>query len=894
MKLSAKITALVFFVSLLFAGTSILVNTYLLEKYLKNSQTEWSNTLAYVVAEGIAQNTIDGDTLKAREQLKSIVQHDDAFEYAYITDFNGKLFTHTFDNGFPRFLIDHVQQYSHQESHRLHFRTKQGKIEEIVIPLLEGMRASIHIGINQREIIAIINATRLDTVIISLFITLIGTVLAIGIARRISKPLADLSTSMSSYGKGEIRTDISLKHTNPEVTKLVNSFNAMIAGRQQLETDLSESEAFISMLFETLPVGLALTRMDGTIVDANEAYSNMLGYSLEELQNMSYWDITPRDYHEEEAEQLAALTSTKEYGPYEKEYIHADGHRFPVKLKGRIVHRQDEDFIWSSIEDISERKLAERDIQRFKTTLDETLDCVFMFDAETLKFFYFNQGAVNQVGYDHDDLLNIRPFDIQPEHDEQTFRELISPLVNGTKKSIKFETLHQHKNSHLIPVEIFLQFIDLPHERPHFVALVRDITERKLVEKTLQRSNEELEKLVQQRTDEYLHAKLEAERSNKAKSEFLSSMSHELRTPMNAILGFSQIIAMDTKKDSVDEHISEIYNAGRHLMELINQVLELSKIESGNIDVSIEDVDLNNLLDDCLTLLKPLSDKKNVTVTFNAGNCSDNSIAADHTRLKQVLINLLSNAIKYNRENGNVIITCAVLSTKRLRIEIEDNGSGLTTEQQKKLFKPFERLGREAGTIEGTGIGLVITKHLVEKMGGEIGIKSSSEKGTTFYIELNLSHHHAEHIEQSTSPIDPLNQLTSSPEQASSTKKILYVEDNPANLKVVEAIIAKCDQYHLLSAQTAEEGLQIAKNDQPDVILMDINLPDFNGFEAYRRLQQMEETNNIPVIAVSANAMDSDIREGLAVGFKRYLTKPFNINELLSILDEHTHRHIVH
>jgi len=889
MKLSAKITALVFLISLLYAGTSILLNNYLLQKYLQDSQAEWSNTLAYVVAEGIAQNTIDGDNLKAREQLKSIIQLDEAFKYAYITNFEGELFTHTFDKGFPRFLFEHIQKHPRNKQHQLRFKTNDGEIEEIQLPLIKGMRASIHLGINQEEIIAVIAQTRKDTIIISLLITLIGTILAISIAHRISKPLADLSTSMSSYGKGDINTDLPRRSTNPEVTGLIDSFNAMIEGRHKLESELSESEAFISMLLETLPVGLALTRMDGSIVEANAAYSKMLGYSLEELKQMSYWDITPRDYNEEEEEQFASLARTKTYGPYEKEYIHADGHRFPVRLQGHIVHRNDEDFIWSIIEDISEQRYAERNIQRFKSTLDETLDCVFMFTADTLEFFYFNQGAINQVGYDHEALLHMRPFDLKPEYDEQAFRKVISPLLAGTKKSIKFETLHQHKNGHLIPVEIFLQFIDLPHERPHFVALVRDITERKLVERTLQRSNEELEKMVQQRTDEYLHAKLEAERSNKAKSEFLSSMSHELRTPMNAILGFSQIIAMDTKRDTVEAHINEIYNAGRHLMDLINQILELSKIESGTLDVSIENIQIGDLFNECLTLLKPLSEKSNITLINNGKHCDEVSVAADHTRLKQVLINLLSNAIKYNRENGSVIVSCTILPTKRLRIEIEDTGTGLTPDQQKKLFQPFERLGRETGTIEGTGIGLVITKHLVAKMGGDIGIKNSSNDGSTFFVELNISQTDAGQYNQSLSSINELDQPLLYSNANSITKKVLYVEDNPANLKVVEAVIAKSHHYQFLSAQTAEQGLQIAKEDQPDLILMDINLPDIDGFEAYRQLKRMRETCDIPVIAVSANAMENDIRKGLEVGFEQYLTKPFDIKELLSVLDRYTH-----
>jgi len=428
------------------------------------------------------------------------------------------------------------------------------------------------------------------------------------------------------------------------------------------------------MLFESLPIGLALTRMDGTIVDLNPAYSRILGRTIEEIKKLSYWDITPDDYAEDEQRQLQSLEATGQYGPYEKEYIHADGHRVPVRLQGRIVKRNGEDFIWSTVEDITERKLAERDIKRFKATLDETLDCVFMFKSGSLKIFYVNQGAINQIGYDIDELMNMAPFDIKPAFSEAQFRDLIAPLIAGDQQKITFETVHGHKDGHQIPVEIFLQYIHLPDEEPHFVAIVRDITERKLTEQALQKSNEELEERVQLRTAEYLQAKEEAERANQAKSDFLSSMSHELRTPMNAILGFAQILAMDAQDKQTKENVGEIYNAGKHLLTLIDEILDLTKIESGNIQVSRENIDLNQLLNECLTLINPLAIKRDIRVIDHITNNVSHIVVADYTRLKQIILNLLSNAVKYNQDGGSVTINCDTISTKRLRISITDTG----------------------------------------------------------------------------------------------------------------------------------------------------------------------------------------------------------------------------
>lgn len=301
-----------------------------------------------------------------------------------------------------------------------------------------------------------------------------------------------------------------------------------------------------NILFESLPIGLALTRMDGSIIEVNPAFAQIIGRTNEEIHKLSCWDLTPDEYSVQEQKQLKSLRDTGRYGPYEKEYFHSDGHLVSVRLQGRIIKHNGEHLIWSSVEDISESKLAERDVKRFKATLDETLDCVFMFTSDTLEFFYVNDGAIKQIGYNINELMKMTPFDIKPNVNEEQFRNIIAPLINGDKRITTFETVHQHKNGSQIPVEIFLQYIHLLNEKPHFIAIVRDITERKKTEQILLEVNESLEKRVQLRTKEYLQAKEDAEYANSAKSEFLSSMSHELRTPLNAILGFSQIIELTT------------------------------------------------------------------------------------------------------------------------------------------------------------------------------------------------------------------------------------------------------------------------------------------------------------------------------------------------------------
>lgn len=502
---------------------------------------------------------------------------------------------------------------------------------------------------------------------------------------------------------------------------------------------MDSSKHFNNILFESLPIGLALTRLDGSIVEVNPAFAQIIGRTNEELYKLSCWDLTPIEYSEDEQRQLKVLHEKGCYGPYEKEYFHINGHRVPVRLQGRIIEHKGEKLIWSSVEDISVNKHAERDIKRFKTTLDEALDCVFMFKSDTLRFFYVNQGAIKQIGYDADELMKMTLFDIKPEINETEFRNIIAPLINGDKRITVFETIHQHKNGNKIPVEIFLQYFHLSNEEPHFIATVRDITERKLAEQVLIASNQELEERVQQRTTEYHQAKNEADKANQAKSQFIYSMSHELRSPLNAILGFSQLLELDEEDEKKRKNIKEILTAGYHLLELINQLLDLSKIESGTVDLSIKEHSLNIILNDALAMISPFADKHSIQIDNKVIALPDRSINVDEMRFKQILLNILSNAIKYNRENGKVTIDCSSKDKSMLCLSITDRGAGLSPEQINKLFKPFERLGAENSYIEGTGLGLMISKDLVELMGGNITVESEIGNGSSFIIHVPLS-----------------------------------------------------------------------------------------------------------------------------------------------------------
>jgi CheY-like chemotaxis protein len=372
-----------------------------------------------------------------------------------------------------------------------------------------------------------------------------------------------------------------------------------------------------------------------------------------------------------------------------------------------------------------------------------------------------------------------------------------------------------------------------------------------------------------------------AERANFAKSDFLSGMSHELRSPLNAILGFAQLMESDSPppRPSQKENIGQILQAGWHLLKLINEILDLAKIESGKVSMSPEPVSLAEVMRDCQAIMESQAQQRGIRITFPQVDTTW-FVHADQTRVKQVLINLLSNAIKYNREQGAVEVKCTASTPGRIRVSIRDTGAGLPPEELAQLFQPFNRLRQEAGDQEGTGIGLVVAKRLVELMGGEIGVESTVGTGSDFWFELTsaAAPQLAVEVVQAAVPAQP-RVLQEAP-----LRTLLYVEDNPANLKLVEQLIARRPDLRLLTAVNGRLGVEVARASQPEVILMDINLPDINGFEVLKILREDPATAHIPVVALSANAMPRDIEKGLEAGFFRYLTKPIKIMEFMDML----------
>jgi PAS domain S-box-containing protein len=656
--------------------------------------------------------------------------------------------------------------------------------------------------------------------------------------------------------------------------------------RKQAEEALAEAGALQNAIFNSANFSSIATDAKGVIQVFNVGAERMLGYSAADVLNK----ITPADISDPQEVIARAGVLSRELGTpitpgfealafkasrgiediYELTYIRKDGSRFPAIVSVTAL-RDDQSAIIGYLligTDNSARKHVEEKLrwteESFRLMVESVSDyAIVMLDPEG-HVVSWNTGAERIKGYLAEEIVG-RHFSIfypaDAVEDAKPQQDLDLAAANGRFAD---EGWRVRKDGSLFWANIvFTAIRDQGGNLRGFAKLTRDLTERNKVEKAMS------------------NAKAIAEKANLAKSEFLSSMSHELRSPLNAILGFAQLMESDAPPPTATqtESISQILNAGWYLLELINEILDLATIESGKLSISMEPVSLSEVLQECQSMIEPLALRRGITMRF-PGSDNQFHVKADRTRIKQVLINLLSNAVKYNRNGGSVTVECTPKSTGHIRISVADTGAGLPPEKLAQLFQPFNRLGQEANGEEGTGIGLVVSKRLVELMEGVIGVESTVGAETVFWVEL---------LSTASLTIPAAVETAAAEEPVAmfpeGMRTLLYVEDNPANLKLVERLIGRRNDLRLLSAVDGNRGVELARTCLPDVILMDINLPGISGIEAMRILRDDVSTAHIPVVALSANAMPRDIQRGMDAGFFRYLTKPIKVSEFMDALN---------
>ena len=689
----------------------------------------------------------------------------------------------------------------------------------------------------------------------------------------IAIPMYDTSKNLLGYIAIMDTKHMQENNTRMSLLELFAGHVANEIERRYIKNTLEKNERYLRATLEATDNGILAVENQGNIIFANNAFQEMV-HLPEAMRSQKSNENQLKYVLSQVAEPEKFLKKVKEIYASDSELtdeLHfKDGRivkRFtrPITSQGSVLGR-----IWS-FRDITDFVQAEADISKYTERLrrgqlyanigtwEWEIPTGNLFWSERIAtLFGYQEGNVETSFENFIDAVH-------PDDRSTVLAAIDNSIQNGAPYEVEHRVVWQDGTIRWL-LESGAVVRDKDGEPLQMMGVVQDIDARKHAELA------------------YITARNEAERANQAKSEFLSSMSHELRTPMNAIIGFSQLLEYSADlTESDQQNVEEILKAGRHLLTLINEVLDLTKVESGHIDLSLEPVNVSSLVEECVQLMRPMANKKAVSISYDCTALM--AVRADYTRLKQVILNLLSNAIKYNRDAGSVNVHIIQADNQRCRIYIEDTGYGISEDRMNELFQPFNRLGAEHSEIEGTGIGLTLTRKIIDLMGGSVHAESEEKVGSTFSVELPLASHDAVENLETQFLRENDRVIASNNIKESSLQTILYVEDNPANLRLVEKILKGREQIRLVTAHTANLGLELAEQFRPELILLDINMSGKGGYQVLNELRTHVDLRHIPVVAITANAMPGDIERGKRAGFNEYLTKPLDIKMFNRTLD---------
>lgn len=645
---------------------------------------------------------------------------------------------------------------------------------------------------------------------------------------------------------------------------------------------------FLNAIIENVGALVVVLDHEGRIYRFNAACEELSGFTFAEVAGKCPWDIfvVPENAYIVQKEAFETMIASSDISAHQhvNYWLTKSGVYRLIEWNNTLLRDANGrvNFMISIGNDVTERKQMETSLrqseERMRLVLKATNDGIWDWNPVTGHAYHSTRWK-EIIGYLEDEL----PEDdtsffnfIHPDDKFVVTQAISAHLENNSPYRVELRL--RHKNGSYRWILSRGEAIRDIHGKPiRMVGSITDITDLKEAEENLKALNDELENRVKLRTAELTTARDDAERANRAKSEFLSRMSHELRTPMNAILGFSHVLEYQNLTPKQSRFVHEIHRAGDYLLKLINELLDLARIESGKMTVLLQPINLSDTLKAAIEIIQPAARAKQIHLL---NECEEKiTVLADPTRLKQILVNLLSNAVKYNIINGSIDVTREYPASNVVRLCVTDTGPGIAHENFAQLFKPFERLGAEFTEVEGTGIGLALCKQLAELMGGVLGFNSALGKGSMFWIELPLI------VEMASVPAEIAAQQDKIFASDGQEWLVLYIEDNASNLRVVEAMFQYFPHLKLISATRGEFGLDLARRYQPAVILLDIHLPGIDGYAVLEALKADTAICDIPVIALSADAMTMDIERALDAGFVHYLTKPINMTELSEAIE---------